>query len=61
MKDKTSAAIEDLKLLLEIWKALEEPRLREPPVVAQTIRDGQRLIGSWIEYHLKTLPKPPSP
>ena len=50
---------EELKLLLEIWKALEEPRLREPPYDPAVITKGQQLVGRWIEHHLKNLQPPP--
>ncbi len=58
MKEKTSATIEELKLLLEIWKALEDPKLRQPPLDRKTIDEGHQRIGQWIEHHLARLPPP---
>ena len=59
MKANTSTVVGELKLLLEIWKMLDEPRLRQPPYDAPTIAKGQQNVGHWIEHHLRTLPPPP--
>ncbi len=58
MKELRGAVIEELKLLLEIWKALDDPKLREPPHDAKAIGDGRLRVGRWIEHHLKQLPSP---
>jgi hypothetical protein len=59
MKDTTGEVIEELKLLLEIWKALEEPRLTDSPGDPQAIALGQQKVARWIEHHLRSLPMPP--